>query len=737
MMRFFRIVPDRRVSNDGVETLAVALHDLGLPLLQRVQRHGWRLAVERQRYVIWEWHISADDVQHIAVMPSDIYDSVVQHMYTCWPRATISETEDPLADWHDPVSGANLCLEEHYLYSLAVDRRETAPLTSILEVMRMLRLGEQALIQLHLVPAPHDWYLGAQEAYERLRGGFRPRRREFTVRAVAEGVARTMALVGLHAMALVTELLTSEEQEPEPLEPPSRLLGERELSRASMQKPKYPAFDPAIHIAAMSPDTLRRQTILRALATAFRDLDGDNALVPRPPRDQAKWWSMVRARRPPGPKLNADYLAIPEIGRLLQLPTGALQEEFGLSGVKHRESDLPEALLRGGIRLGTHTWRGTSTPVYMPIHNWDDLCLPRVVIGGMGTGKTRGFGGNFGAEALANKFSVISIDVAKDELGEEIRIGARQRGVDPAKLVRLQFGRRAYRLDWREADGAKNAANRLASEAVNFFRLHGAEAGVETSRYIRLAGKTVGVIHGGLADLARLFLDAGYRREVMERLRNTRPDLAQEWDAYEALSSGMKGKVTDPVLNRLDMLLGDDYLRECLETTEGIDFRCWLTGGYHVAIHAPKAELGTEATDMLVDMLMSKIELAMLARPEREQRPCFVLCDEPHQFPSCAPRWERMAVESRKWRVGLVWMFHSFEQIPRSLAHRIKDAGCHYHLYTSSKRTYMELAEEIAPFSVEEALRTPKHWAITVLRAGAEPVQPFLLKMDPPPSAIP
>lgn len=733
-MRVLKITPDRRITNERVETLAAALHAFGRTTMERTHRDGWHLRVEPQDYAVWEWHLGKDAADVCIAVPSHLVSAVTQQVHACWPRATVETCEDPLSAWGPGVCGADVTLRDHYVYSLSVDRRSLAPLGSLLETVRMLTEDEHAMVQVHLVPAPKDWHVGAQEAYERLRKGWKPRRIQFDGRSVAESVAKVATSIALHAQALVAEVLTSDEIDPDPIDLANAMNGETRLPR-TLQKAKYPAFDVTIHVAVESADRARRQTLLHSIGAAFRDLDADNALVMRPVRNTEKWWSAVRSRKEPGPKINADYLSVPEVARLLQLPTAGLQDEYGIASTKHRQTDIPEHLLSRGIRLGTHTWRGLSTPVFMPVDNWDDLCLSRVVIGGMGTGKTRGFGGNWGAQAVAQGMSVISIDVAKDELGDAIRAGARSLGADPSKLIRLQFGKRAYRLDWCEADSMRNAANRLAGEAVNFFRLHGAEAGVETGRYIRLAGKTVGAINGSLADMVRLFTDETFRAHVTAQIAETRPDLAEEWQTFGNLSPGMKGKVMDPVLNRLDMLLGDDYLRECMAAVDGIDFRRWMTGGYHVAIHIPKADLGAECVDIIVDFLMSKIELAMLARPEDQQRPCFVIADEPHQFASCGPRWERMAVESRKWRVGLVWMFHSFEQIPRSLAHRIKDAGCHYHLYTSSKRTYAELAEEIAPFSIEEAIKTPKHWAITVLRSGAEAVEPFMLEMDPPPGA--
>ncbi len=63
-------------------------------------------------------------------------------------------------------------------------------------------------------------------------------------------------------------------------------------------------------------------------------------------------------------------------------------------------------------------------------------------------------------------------------------------------------------------------------------------------------------------------------------------------------------------------------------------------------------------------------------------------------------------------------MFHSWEHIPHNLAEIIKAAGVHYHLYNSSKKTFRDLAEDIAPFTIEDGIKLPRFHAINVLRAG-------------------
>lgn len=206
--------------------------------------------------------------------------------------------------------------------------------------------------------------------------------------------------------------------------------------------------------------------------------------------------------------------------------------------------------------------------------------------------------------------------MAKDELGDCVEAGCRQNG-NAEKVISLRFGQRPIGLDWREALGSRYSVNRFAAEVLEFFNLHGHEAGVETVRYIRLAAKTVATGTGKLSDVFRLFTDAKYRQAEIQRLEiSGRAQIVAQWMAYEKLSPGMKGKVTEPVMNRLDMLMGDDYLAECLDSNKALDFRTWLNSGYAVCCHIPKDELGAEATDVIVSILIAKVWLATLARPQ-------------------------------------------------------------------------------------------------------------------------
>ncbi|MHB8124461.1 MAG: hypothetical protein ACYDEJ_02255 [Desulfitobacteriaceae bacterium] len=154
-----------------------------------------------------------------------------------------------------------------------------------------------------------------------------------------------------------------------------------------------------------------------------------------------------------------------------------------------------------------------------------------------------------------------------------------------------------------------------------------------------------------------------------------------------------------------------------------------------VCLRVPKSKLLPEATNALVTHLVSKLWLAILTRYDGNwNKPAWVIMDEPHQYLGAATEWSEMIVESRKWGLGLVFLFHSFVQLPRDFSRVMKAAGPHIILYASSTAgdEFKELEKELAPFELEEFLALPKHHALISLYSGGR-VPVFSAKMAQPP----
>lgn len=719
-MKHFRITPDSRLDNQHVETLAQTL------CYQRSLIERWNgRTIDRHPWVSFEIVLRRKGAGFYLTVHDDLAAFVPKAVTSTWPRACVEPTADPLSDLPSaPSATATLSLHYHYMFAIRVDRRENRLLQALLDVMTALEDGDALVAQVLGVPAPSDWYVAASEAYERFRRGEMPGKLALDRRRLGRSALRVATAGVLEVIGIITELMTGEEPKPIRLDEADRaaILRDGRLRPETLAKPRGDAYDTTIRVAVFA-DQRRAPALLRMATMAFRELDGDNYFDVIPTKPERIWRKMRERRN--DVKLQRDYLSIPEFARLLLLPTGPIQERYGLERIQYLEVEVPAILRRGGIYLGVAPYKGTETPVYQPTDNWDELCLPHVVIGGMGQGKTRGFGANWVVEAVRNGFGALVIDPAKGEIGDEVSTV-----LPPSKVVRIRLDRTPFALDFCEVRRAPRAKNRLANAILSFFAASGDDAGVQTARYLRAA--VMAMRTGRLSEILRILEEDEYRAKVLESLpegmhRSTLESLGEE-------SPARRRQILGPIYNRLDTILGDTYLTECLNSRRSLDMVDLMSKKHAVIIDVPKATLGAEVVDLVANLLSVKIDLAMTFRPERDQFPFFVIFDEPHQFLRSARIWKSAAIESRKWRVGYVWMFHSWEQIPRDLAEIIKAAGPHYHLYPSSKRTFLDLREEIAPFTIEDGLKLQRWHAINVLRVGGEVQRPFIAKMAPPPS---
>lgn len=540
----------------------------------------------------------------------------------------------------------------------------------------------------------------------------------------------------------IVEELVTDQPVNRPFEPAptSRIL--RQIPHPNtLDKARQPGFSAWIRVAAQSADPDRRRLLARSLSAAFSELAGDNEL--EAVQGQPKVAGVqLRQRYAPLWTHDPTILCADELARLLQLPPASLQVEYPrIESSEHRAAgQLPAALTQhDGLVLGSVTRKGQTIDIRWPVGDFDELCLPRVVIGGMGSGKTV-YAATLAIDAVNQGYSVFAVDVADGQLCDRIRDGVQ----DSERLRILDFGARGWPigLDWQEATRSGAAANRLAAECASFFSRWVDETGGRTRRWLRAAAKAAYARPGcTLLDVVLMLISDAYRAEVMPRISD--PLLAETWRGYHAMSPGSQSAIYGPVLSRLDYLLDDDALRNilCQPACREVDFRQWADSGCAVLLRVPKSVLGDSATDALVAFLLRKLWLAILTRqdvsPDR-RRPCFVILDEPHQYMTGSEElWREMTVEARKWRLGLVWLFHSFAgQFPRQLRSTIEAAGPHYMLLATSRESYEELQAEISPWTVEEALQIPRYHALCRVRAGGQAVPAFLARLPVPASPV-
>jgi len=689
-----KLVPDRTVRVS--ESFIRSLWELYSPPIKRMTFRPFTFRPQESfAFTI----LLSEKVTFYLTIPKRWESYVKGKLSLCWPRVTVLPDTDhaqkfPTAK-QKSVASCELSLKRHDFYSLAL----TSPLNAIIENVRDIVAGESITIQITAYPIEReDWTRTAQGAYKLHRKGERVARLDLDFSTAAEKVAETVDGAFGEAAGFLDFMMGGEKERE------VKLSTQRVLTSATIQKMALPTFATGIKILVTSPDLLKAKVLLKSIANSFNEMAGDNEFV-------VKEHSLLPVR---------SVLSSQELARIVCLPDFALQMEYPqIEAISHRQSRLPALVTTEGILIGHATRQGKDNPVYLPTKNLDELCLPHVGIGGMGSGKTTMIA-NLVVEVVKKGYGAIAIDPEKGEIGDEVE------KVMP--VTRIRFGEKPYSIDWREALHSPRSRNRLANEIVAFVEAQSDEAGAQTVRFLRAAAKVVP--NGSLEEIVRVLTDDEFRKSLMPNMSDVD---RVTFEQFNLASKERRNQIAMPILNRLDVIQGDDYLNECMNSKTGLDFVSLLSKPRAIIIDIPKGLLGREAADILGSLIATKIDLAMTLR--KDQTPCFVCIDEPHQFIRSTRIWRAAAVESRKWRMCFCWFFHAWEQIPRDLAAIIQASGPHYHLFRTSKATYKSLEEEIKPFTVEEALETPLYHAINVIRAGGTTVTPFLAKMLKPPSA--
>lgn len=716
-MKHYRIIPDKNIGNKGVEQMVKSLNVYKSPL-QRWNGRGF----DRSPFVSWEMVIGQDSTSFHMTVPDDLELMAKKALETSWPQSQIDLGSDPF-DAIDPNAMARIELKHHSLFSIRVDRRENGFLHSLMETVKIMDADDRIFVQIVCLPASLDWYSDSADAYKRfMKDGKMPKKWHIDGKELAkEGVK--LATYGVLGLIGVMVELTGGEPEKINLDDSDRAMMMRDggLRPETMKKTRCDAFDVTIRLAIQSKN---HENILAMVGSSFREFDGDNQFIhyALDCSNQVKGW--IRNRKP-GFKISTDYLSTPELARIIQMPNSAIQEKWNIERIGQVETAVGKSITSGGILIGRHTQKGVEQDVYMPIDDWDELCLPRIAIGGMGQGKTKGFGANWLYQAVQNGFGGLAIDPAKGEIGNEL-----ESVLLPDQIYRINIAETPICLDWCETKYSPMARNRLANTMISFFNSNGDDAGVQTQRYIRAC--VMGMQGSKLDEMIKMMNDMKYLQSCVDLMpEGFHRATLEELIGY---SDGRRMQILSPILNRLDMILGDTFLAKCMESDESLDMVDILKMKKAVIIDVPKTGCGPEGVDIIVNLLSTKIDLAMTLRSEEEQTPFFILFDEPHQYMRSHHTWKSACVESRKWRVGYIWMFHEWTQIDQNLRKIVRSALPHFHIYPSSKSTFIDLKEELKPFDLDDCMKLKRWTAINILRSGGETITPFVAQMTPPPS---
>jgi hypothetical protein len=168
---------------------------------------------------------------------------------------------------------------------------------------------------------------------------------------------------------------------------------------------------------------------------------------------------------------------------------------------------------------------------------------------------------------------------------------------------------------------------------------------------------------GTLADLRRFLLDADFRNEFLQTVRD--PDVVYYWRKGFPQLGGNKS--IGPVLTRLDTFLGPKPIRYMVsQTANRLDFANILDSGKIFLAKLPQGQIGKENAFLLGSLLVSKFQQLAMSRQRlsvEQRRDFWIYLDEFQNF--ITPSLAEILTGARKYRIGLMLAHHELHQLQR------------------------------------------------------------------------
>lgn len=743
----FRITPHHATLNSTARKLQASIYELfsaqnnakypwqrehGMQMFRRENLH---LALKPAPDFWWVTKLACNGdpdesetfIEFYTAMPTEFADAFRTKFrnHEQWRKCTIETVPPEDFSFPEDDGGTDLYTmkyKRHNMFSLDFDYSQQAtPIRDLLSVSQELKPGEAIDLFIRTEPLPRGkWKKFADYAWEQWDKGDVPHRAGFDPLRLLRDLLRTLHEVFYWLVDLKNDIMHALEktffhktgddrprkERPKPTNPErEELLVNGDLSRRTKNKRNLPVFKATILYATRSEDDIRRGMLARSVATAYADLNGDNRLETIKITFKAKK-EIEDLRNWKVNDMNPNLMSIDEVGKLQQLPTSDLQQEFKDALVSNQrvEIELPQEFLdESGILVGTATDRETTHNVRIPTGNKDFLFTPRIVPGSPRMGKDQHVI-NMVVEAKRNhNIGSVIIDVVNERNGHRGMGDAVRDHLAPEDVLDFDLGDTSHPIYLGLQSIVKNiadpriAADRISEEICSFLLSEGDEDRIQTADYLREAAKAT---MGDIVGIKHMFTSPALRQEKIAELEDVFD--MDIWQHFDKMSEARQAQLYSPVMRRIGQIMNSEFLKPifCQSPNPAMDLYKWVDDGKVIIFRVPTGQLSERVVEILCYWIVLNVFLIKVALGGKSKAEgTYLVLNEPHQFLSdgLVHFMERMLSEGPKYRVAPVIVFHHFQQFKKypGFVDMMMAASANWHIF---KNTNDKVYDRLMPY---------------------------------------
>ena len=659
----------------------------------------WRRALVGQPWLSLEFWGEGGQVRPRCWVPNRLLPLARLHLATALPGLEIVpvETEPQLGA---PSVHARLGLWRDPLHPLGESKAD-----ALRTVVSTLASADQAVVQMVISPDV-DWQRRALKQLDGMSG------------------ARSTGLIRGVAGELID--IATPTRHPGPQHrtdlPPSA-----KLQLPPSEKALMPCFRVEARLRTSAATKAQAKALMHALTSAFRGLDGQNALRPRRVLSGRAFDRALSAHGTPG--RGAINLSAPELARLYHLPIAS--ESLTAAPVRI----VPKGLANHGGMILCLAEDQVRTPIRIA---QEDLRQHIHVIGPTGAGKSALLL-QLALQSAAAERGLCVID-AKGDLVNDLLERLPDEYADRVILIDPSRRDRPVAINVLECDDPEKA-ELVCDSAVTIFRKQFEKFwGPRTDDLLRGAILTL-LRHPGstLCEVPMLLLQPGARARFTQGISDP-IGLGPLWQQYERMSESQRLMAAGPVLNKLRSILLRPTVSNIIgQSVSTVDLGEAMDTGKIVLISLAKGLLGEETSRLLGSFLVARIWQAAMARAGRPEawRPDFNLfLDEFQNYLHLPHTIDEVLVEARGYHLCLCLAHQHLSQLSRATRDALM-ANAHTRVaFQCGEADSRELAKEFEPLSGRDLRNLQRYQVALRLCVGGRTETPITGVTLPPPPPL-
>lgn len=739
---YLKLIPLKSIRNYNSDKIILAIASTYRNILQRVRKQEKKYFFKTQWKVSFFILIEKQNVEFYFMIPKECLSLIREKIGDTWSGITIQLAESLPTFGHSALRYCMGYRREDAL-SLAADKRTNTLLESLLSTVDVMEEGDKLGVLYNFIPRDQQsWRARYDKTIDKLQGNLPIEKNSACMFAL-----QLLAMAFVKASEFLSDIFADFTGGGNDAKPKS-VYHETVLIPATYKKRETTNVDAQIIALSESTELDRRQNNAIAVCESYNSISGDNELLYRKISAPVKN-EMLSIYYPGADRMR---MSAAECSNFIALPGRELLERYkSIEHIDIVETEVPEELRHGVVRVGVNTYRGAAQDAYLTSDpEYKHLSL--VLIGPTRSGKTT-YISNIADDSVTGGQCTILFDFCGNcELSNDVsKCVDNVLTIDCADFSDLQ-GLGYNEVNQNEPDtflryrNAKMQTMQLIT-LINSIVEDDNNLSARMDRYLECAALVTFLSGGSIADVFRVLQDFQYRREFIQKVPEAQKDNMAEYiqailelddtDKKTNEVCGTKFSLISGIVDRVNRLKQNAYMelmlkRDCSHNINLVDE---MQKPQLICLRMPDAMFATESEkDIYCTYWMTKIWLALQIRkrdyPNRIS--VNVVVDELYQVPQCQDFIRSKLSQMAKFSAKMIISCHYLGQI-KIIRNELKAANSSYIILAGSdKDNFAELKEELSPFEVEDVLALKRYHALCLLKIS-DGYARFVAKLPPTP----